>query len=201
MHKEALGRPAGTAQRILERAIPLFAARGYAGVSMREIAAAVGTTGAALYHHFPDKQSLYLAAMAYAFADKAAGITGALAGGGPPQERLRRFLARFTHLMAEDPDFRALLQRELLEGDETRLRLLAERVFVEPFRAVTELARELAPECDAHLLAISLAGLILFHFEAGPVRRFLPGGRPEHDDPEVIAAHVTRLLGMRLGGE
>lgn len=184
---------------ILEKAIPMFAARGYSGVSMRHISQAVGISAAALYHHFPDKENLYLEAMAHAFTDKAAGITAALEGSGTSLERLERFVDSFTGLMGDDPDFRALLQRELLDGDEIRLKLVAERVFLGPFQAMTALAEELAPECDPHMLAISMAGLVLFHFETAPVRRFLPGGRPEHNDPKIIARHVTRLLSRAFG--
>lgn len=166
---------------------------------MRDIARAVGITQAALYHHYPDKQGLYVAAMAYAFADKAAGIAAAVEGDGPPAERLERFVGRFTDLMARDPDFRALLQRELLDGDEVRLKLLAEQVFLQPFRAIAEFAQELAPDCDPHLLAISMAGLVLFHFETAPVRRFLPGSSDAHDDPALVARHVTHLLSRAFG--
>jgi AcrR family transcriptional regulator len=189
----------GTARTILEKAIPLFARAGYAGVSMRDIARAVGISQAALYHHYPDKQSLYLGAMAQAFADKAARITAALASGSSAAERLERFVTGFTAVMAADPSFRALLQRELLEGDEERLRLLAEQVFVQPFAGMTALARELAPDCDPHLLAISMAGLVLFHFETAPVRRFLPGTAAQHNDPEVVTRHVLRLLSRAVG--
>jgi len=188
-----------TAQIILSNAIPLFASFGYAGVSMRDIAKEVGISGAALYHHYPDKQSLYVSAMRYAFADKAAGITSALDGGGTATERLERFITGFTKLMADDPDFRALLQRELLDGDEERLRLLANQVFEKPFQAMTQLAEELALDCDAHMLAISMAGLVLFHFESAPVRQFLPGGLQGHDQPEVIAQHVIQLLTRAVG--
>ena len=66
--------------------------------------------------------------------------------------------------------------------------------FEKPFKAMTQLAEELAPECDPHMLAISMAGLVLFHFESAPVRQFLPGGLQGHDQPEVIAQHVIRLL-------
>jgi len=188
-----------TAHIILEKATPLFAKAGYAGVSVRDIARAVGITQAALYHHYPDKQSLYLAAMSHAFSDKAVGITDALRSEGSPTESLERFIKSFTKLMGNDPDFRALLQRELLDGDENRLKLLAEQAFLEPFQAMMELARDLAPDCDAHLVAISMAGLVLFHFETAPVRQFLPGGAVRHNDPKVVAKHVTRLLGRAFG--
>ena len=168
---------------------------------MRAIAKAVGIQAASLYNHFPDKQSLYLGAMAHAFSDKAKGISETARAPGTPQERLHRFIERFTELIAEDPDFRMLLQRELLDGDEVRLKVVAEQVFREPFEAITSLAIELDPDCDPHMLAISMAGLVLFHFETAPVRRFLPGVRSEHDSTTVIAQHVTRLLTRALWGK
>ncbi len=50
---------------ILDAAERRFAERGFAGVSMREIAAATGLRNqASLYHHFRDKQDLYEAVLA-----------------------------------------------------------------------------------------------------------------------------------------
>ena len=192
-------RQADTRTVILAKSKRLFALHGYAGVSVRDIAKECGIRAASLYHHFPDKGCLYLATMEYAFADKAEAIVVTVEAEGTAQEKLIRFVTRFTTLMAEDPDFRMILQRELLDGDETRLRLTAKEVFEKPFQSITGLAEELAPGCDPHLLAISMAGLILFHFETAPVRRFLPGGRADHDDPEVIARHVLTLMSRALG--
>ena len=45
--------------QILQAAGRLFAQRGYAAVSVGEIAAEVGVTKAALYHHFPGKDELF----------------------------------------------------------------------------------------------------------------------------------------------
>ncbi len=189
----------GTAQLILDKSLPLFARSGFAGVSMRDIARAVGISGAALYHHYPDKQSLYVATMGHAFADKAYSIQSALDNTGTPEQRLERFVTNFTKQMASDPDFRALLHRELLDGDETRLKLLAENVFIDPFKAIKQLAHDMALDCDAHMLAISMAGLILFHFETESIRRYLPGGLKKHNDPKVIAQHVIGLLTGGVG--
>ncbi|MFK5914772.1 MAG: TetR/AcrR family transcriptional regulator [Woeseiaceae bacterium] len=183
-----------TAQIIIEKSIPLFARSGFSGVSMRDIAKTVGISGAALYHHYPDKQSLYVAAMGHAFADKASTIETTLDNTGTPEERLEYFVTNFTKQIANDPDFRALLQRELLDGDDERLKLLADNVFVEPFKAIKKLAQEMKLDCDPHLMAISIAGLILFHFETQSIRRYLPGGLKKHNDPKVIAQHVIKLL-------
>ena len=184
----------GTSVVILEKSIPLFANSGYAGVSMRDIAKAVGISGAALYHHYPDKQGLYIASMELAFAEMAKSVQETLKINGSPEERLIYFTTRFTEQMASSPDFRALLQRELLDGDDERLKLLADKIFVEPFKALKTLAKEMALDCDPHLLAISMAGLILFHFETESIRRYLPGGLKKHNDPKVIAKHIIKLL-------
>lgn len=96
--------------------------------------------------------------------------------------------------MAEDQHFRRLLQRELLDGDASRLQFLAKNVFEIQFQGITDLAQSLSPKCDSHMMAISMVGLVLFHLETTPIRQFLPGGQAEHNSPEFIANHVTHLL-------
>ncbi len=49
--------------RILDDAMTLFAQEGYADTSLREIAARVGVSKSALYHHFPSKDALLLAVL------------------------------------------------------------------------------------------------------------------------------------------
>lgn len=53
--------PDTTRARIQQEAARLFVASGYHGVSMREVAEAVGVTKPALYHHYADKEALFLA--------------------------------------------------------------------------------------------------------------------------------------------
>ena len=50
-----------TRERILRAAMQLFAQRGYEGTTNRQIAAACGLTGAAIYHYFTSKAELYAA--------------------------------------------------------------------------------------------------------------------------------------------
>lgn len=56
-------RDQNTRERILQEAASLFVERGYHGISMREVAEAVGVTKPALYHHYADKEALFLAIM------------------------------------------------------------------------------------------------------------------------------------------
>lgn len=58
------GADAGAAERrkqILTEAGKLFAARGFEGASMREIAAATGLLSGSLYYHFASKEELFVA--------------------------------------------------------------------------------------------------------------------------------------------
>lgn len=185
-----------SAEEIVAVVIPLFARAGYNGVSMREVAKAAGLSPAALYHHFADKQALYLAAMAQAFAPKAAGLRQAIEGRGEARERLARFIVAMARSVQADPDFCKLVLREMLDGDEARLKLLAEQVFRELFEEVAQLGREAAPGRDSHLLAVSLVGLVVHHYQAATMRPHLPGYHPSHEDPEVLASHLIALLGL-----
>lgn len=50
--------------RILKSASALFAERGFSGVSMSDVAEAAGLVKSSIYHHFENKEALYLAVMA-----------------------------------------------------------------------------------------------------------------------------------------
>lgn len=76
-------RPAATSDtraRILEVAKSRFAIKGFAGVSMREIATACQLTLPTLYHYFGHKRGLFLACRAAVLDDAAAQVRAALAG-------------------------------------------------------------------------------------------------------------------------
>lgn len=165
---------------------------------MRYVASTVGLTQAALYYHFTDKDRLYLDAVAYEFRERDAALKDMLSGNGPAPERLERFVAGLARMMATDKDFLRLMQWVLLDTDEARQSTLAKQVFRDMFVAVHDLASELDPHQDAHLLAMSIFGLVIFHFQASAIRKFMPGQRPHQDNPEVLARHVCELLRRSL---
>ena len=69
-----------TWRQILKAAEELFLARGYKGVSMKEVADAVQVTPAALYYHFPQgKEDLFLSMIQAMFEEWSAGISRAIA--------------------------------------------------------------------------------------------------------------------------
>ena len=100
-----------TKGRIVAEAFALFAERGYRGVSVRDIAAAVGIKDASLYNHFSGKQAIFDAVVDDAFErtreaferdgvmfspeDDPSGYAGA------PAETRRRVLAGFRYFFED----------------------------------------------------------------------------------------------------
>jgi AcrR family transcriptional regulator len=74
---------------ILAAARGLFLRQGYHGLSMRQIAEAVGVSKAALYYHFQDKEELFLAILNDALETAEGLIDGVQAQGGSARERIR----------------------------------------------------------------------------------------------------------------
>ncbi len=181
---------------ILEEAMPLFAAKGYNGVSMRHLARAVNLSSAALYHHFPDKHTLYLEVMKHSFVDKAHDIMRSGDEASDPVERFEAFIKRLTQVVTEDQIFRALVMWELLDGDEARLKLVAEEVLLEPFKCVYALIKEMAPDVDHYMHSLSCIWLVLSHSAAAPMCQFLPGWNDSYSAPDVISKHAIQLLGQ-----
>ena len=179
---------------ILRETATLFAQDGFSGVSMRDIANAASITPAALYHHFRDKTELYRATMEYAFGSKMADLPSIVFADAPLEERFAAFVSWFSVLVATDVVYARLMQREMLDGDEERIRYLTEQVFAEPFKQTMMMMEEIAPGGDAHQLAVFVFGLIFGYFAFTPTRRLQTGFRPEHDDPEQVASMATQLL-------
>ncbi len=188
-----------TKSTILRVAIQLFSEHGYNGVSMRNIADAVKISAPALYNHFSDKKSLYEAAVAHNFEAKAKLLKPTLMLSQPPAVRLQQFIECLCRQMSEDAEFRRLIQWELLNEDQQRLRYLAQDLFTPLFSGLMDLLKELKPEADPHLLAVIIIGMIHKPYEMNPLSRFLPGSQPAHRDPDQIARQVMNILSCFLG--
>lgn len=120
-------------EAVVEAAAKLFAARGFDGVSMRDIARGAGMLSGSLYYHFASKEALYAEVHATAVAHVTAHLDAALAAcaGADPWTRLEAALRAHLEALHEGPDGVALMSPEFP----------AERA---------DLARELAAQRDAY---------------------------------------------------
>jgi AcrR family transcriptional regulator len=102
----------------------LFAERGYAAVTMDEVAAAVGVTKPLLYNYFGNKEQLYVACMERAGNGLTAAIGEAVVASASPAEALNAGLRAFFAFLDADRAAWAVL------FDETQPHggLVAERV-------------------------------------------------------------------------
>lgn len=96
--------------KILTAARGLFIEHGYAGLSMREIAAAVGVSKPALYYHYRDKESLFLAILT-GFFDEIQTLFDDLPG-FTAQERLSLLARRIMNLPLDQRALIRLLSQE-----------------------------------------------------------------------------------------
>ena len=161
---------------------------------MRDLATTIGLTPAALYHHFKNKDELYVDAISYAFEEKTREAKAIADGDTEPVQRLEAFIIWFVRVLNSDRDFQRLLQWVMLDSDPRRLQSLTKNTFQELFSAIQGLGESFQSKYDPHLLAISIIGLVLYHFETSSVRPQLPGSRASHDQAETIAKHITSLL-------
>jgi AcrR family transcriptional regulator len=102
-----------TIANILSSAEALFLRKNYADVTMEDIAEAAGVTKGAAYHHFANKESLYVAMMQSALKEKQALFQMAVVSPGTCRERLRKLTRIFLELPREKRDVMKLVRRDI----------------------------------------------------------------------------------------
>jgi AcrR family transcriptional regulator len=95
-------------RRILDVAATAFAERGYAGASLNELIKATGLTKGGFYFHFPSKEALALAVIAYKREQWAAKVMAAAMREARALERCKAMAWALCDLYDHDPSFRAI---------------------------------------------------------------------------------------------
>lgn len=89
-------------ERILEEASALFQTRGFADVSMQQIADAAGITKAAMYYHFRSKEDLFAVVAHRVMNQYWGGIIERIEGGGPLRETLKSIVSHVLEIHADN---------------------------------------------------------------------------------------------------
>lgn len=101
---------AQTARTILASATDLLAARGFAAVSLDDVAGAAGVTRGAVYHHYRSKAGLFRAVAARLQSEVAEAVVAAAEGAGAdPLAQLRAGCHAFLDAITAAPAVRVLL--------------------------------------------------------------------------------------------
>lgn len=79
----------GGSGRVLEAALKLFAERGYAATSVRDVAAAAGVKPATIYAHYPSKEHILAELCRVGHEEQYRSVrTAVLASGGAPRDQI-----------------------------------------------------------------------------------------------------------------
>ena len=190
-----------TRARVLNAAARLFAERGFARVTVRDICRKAGANIAAVNYHFGGKHGLYTAVMQSAIAAMQATTGAARAGGDgrPANERLRAYVRVFVQrLMGSGRDtwIHQLLMREIADPTPA-LDMVSAQVLKPRITYLCAIIGELAgrPPLDPHVVRCALSVQSQFHALLwNPVLpRMAAGVATASETLDAIAEHITRF--------
>lgn len=147
---------------LLHEAARLFAERGFAGVSLEELGAAVGISGPAVYRHFAGKQALLGAILLRVSERLRDGGRAVVAAGGTADDQLAGLVRFHVDFALADADVIRVQDRELshlVDEDRHTVRRL-QREYVEAWVAVLAEAQPHHAENELRLRAHAAFGLI-----------------------------------------
>lgn len=176
---------------ILEAAAVLFAERGYAATSVRDIGEKVGLLGGSLYHYIRSKEALFVRIHDLALQTGERRIREAIGKVGDPWERLVAACVTMLEIQLDPHSLTMPLMNDLRSvPPEVRERLIERRDTIEQIYAELIAELPLAPEVDRALYRLLL--LTLLNNISGWYRE----GRLT---PEDIGRQIARLF--REGGQ
>lgn len=189
-----------TKGRLLEAAGRVFASRGFALATVREIVKEAGANIAAVHYHFGDKEGLYTAALiaAHRATLKLEPDLEAFAE-MPPAEALRRQVGQILRAVLDEQvtDWhRSLLLRELIEPTPASA-ALAREVIQPRLERMAATFRRLRPDLGGRALQVmmfSLIGQCLFYKASRGVVPHLTGQSFGPSDAEFLTDHITGVM-------
>jgi TetR/AcrR family transcriptional regulator len=195
---------AATQQRLLEAAEHEFAARGFAGARLRDIADAAGVQPALIHHYFVDKQGLYRAVFDRAMLQTSAESWKVLGTRRDLEGLVTGFVDVLVDFHATHKNFLALLRHEAVSGTTVPIEVTRERALPVLEAVITMIeARQAAGEVRADVAAreivLATMSMAVHQFtDTGMLEALMPGCVPH--DPEALAARKRAIVALVLGG-
>jgi AcrR family transcriptional regulator len=204
--KRTLQRPAPTKERLLATAEEVFASRGFAGASTREIAAKAGVNISSLHYHWESKERLYLAVFATIYArilelvrtSIPAGVRGRQSG----RTVIENSMGPLFDFFADNPNVPRLLVHRLLENEHGSGNVEAD-VFVP---AWDQFARWMADHrgrkldrVDSRLFMLTVHSVVLlFCLDSRHFKTVLGGSGCSPGTRRRVRGHIIELVAKLL---
>jgi AcrR family transcriptional regulator len=200
-----------TRERLTRAAGEVFAARGYRGATMREIARRAGANLAAAHYHFGSKQDLYREVTRERFErlearleESGGAIADGIAASASRDQLIAQLRARVRTLLAMllDPEEQhaTLVLRDLIDPSEA-LPFMVRR-WIDPMRRDTErILAALAPTLDAETVARctrSVVGQVFFYRSHRAALLLMMGRRAYPRD--FLDETTDHVVAFSLGG-
>lgn len=151
-------------EAILAAALNLLARRGYAGLSMRELATESGLAKATIYHYFQDKEDILANVIVQNMQEMRRRVLAAAAQESDYQAKVRAIV--FTHFGAIQEQRAVILTilREISEPRPTLRALIQEqhKAYIDALAAILQAGADqgVFRKADPQLTALSLLGLV-----------------------------------------
>ncbi len=170
----------GGEQAILEAAEALFAEKGFDAVSMSAIARLANTSKPNIYHHFKNKNDLYLAVMKTAVQRSSVLLDSLEDAPGTFRQHLSDFSAgQLNNILAHNRSTQLIL-RETLSGGTKNGQEIARHVVGEVFTRLVAMVHqgqqenEFRDDIDPALAAFMVVAANMFFFQASPIMQHIP---------------------------
>ena len=191
--------------KLIEAAMPLFPQKGYAGVSIREIADAAGVNSASISYYFGGKEGLYAAVLEHIYSHINAVVEMDRAEDQPPDTFVHDFAIRVVRLHKQYPYLVRYLYMEMINPTKFCDTIIKEhlmRLFTYLCNGINRSidSGEFRPDLDVGFAALSLSAIINMFFIVAPMRHRIMQ-RDEEAVTYVEQAVEIYLNGVRKGAE
>ena len=189
-------------EKLLGAGTTLFASKGFAGVSIRELATTAGVNSALISYHFGGKKGLYEAVITAQYESVIGKFEAIAASRATPEEKIRMYaeIIRRNHT-EEQP-----LMARLIQGELTSPTSCLEKVVQKYTARITQIVTGVLKEgmesgcfrkdIDPIFAALSLAGMINFYFILREITKVIVPVFAERDEQFVETALKIYLKGM-----
>jgi len=177
----------------------LFAARGYAGTAVRDIAEKAGVNAAMIHYYFRSKEGLYRAILESAASRVRAMLVETTGGDLSTRDRLARFVEAYAAYILSHPNLARILYREMLAGGRQLIKV-AQKYAVTNYTILREtmaegVRRGELRKIDIDLAPVSLMGMVVVFQLIRPIVAVVLGAS-EYDKRFIkrLSAHTVDLF-------